>query len=117
MTTKYQSEASINRVLAQLQLAGAAISQEQTEEQESSFEMMIREALASENEAIRIYKELASKSNAIGSTMLEKAFNELAADEQVHVGNLNSLLTLLCPEAVQNEELGKVEEVKAQAEV
>ena len=108
----YKSEASINKVLAQLQLAGAAI---EIDTEEDKFETLIREALKSENEAIEIYLKLKEKADCLGSEILVKAFDEIAKDEQEHVGNLNYLLKLLCNDAVQVEKDGEAEEAQLQA--
>lgn len=115
MTDKYKSESSINKVLAELQLAGTAIANDVEEEKEKTFELLLREALQSENEAIKIYRELSAKSEQIGSKMLVKAFNEIAKDEQQHIGNLQWLLKSLCPEAIEIEKEGEAEEVKLQS--
>ena len=111
----YKSEASINKILAQFQLANAAIHNVEKEQDESNFEVLLREALQSENEAIKIYETLKEKANAFGSAILEKAFDELASDERTHVGNLNYLLKLLCPSAEKEEQEGFAEEIKFQA--
>ena len=112
----YKSEASINKVLAELQLAGATLSDEAKEEQEDTFEMLIREALKSENEAIEIYLKLEEKSQLIGSKILEKAFSEIKKDETEHIGNLRYLLKLLCPDTIEGEKEGEIEEINLQAD-
>ena len=111
-----QVESSINKMLAQLQLANAAIIEDKCED-EDSFEVLLREALKSENEAIEIYIKLKQKSETLGSQILVKAFNELKKDEQEHIGNLNYLKRLLCENAIENEDKGETEEAKLQAEV
>lgn len=111
-----QVESSINKMLAQLQLANAAIIEDKCED-EDSFEVLLREALKSENEAIEIYIKLKQKSEILGSQILVKAFNELKKDEQEHIGNLNYLKRLLCENAIENEDKGETEEAKLQAEV
>lgn len=116
MNDKYKSEASINKVLAELQIAGAAVADNIEEEQEKTFENLIREALQSENEAIKIYLTLEAKSKKLGSKILEKAFAELKKDETEHVGNLQYLLKLLCPDAIEGEQEGEVEEATLQAD-
>lgn len=109
---EYKSEASINKLLAQIQLAGAAI---ENDTEEDSFEVLLREALKSENEAIEIYIKLKEKSEALGSAVLVKAFKELQEDEQKHVGNLQYLMKLLCENVVDVEEEGEAEEAQLQA--
>lgn len=116
MNDKYKSEASINKVLAELQLAGTVIADAIEDKQEKTFEMLIREALQSENEAIKIYLKLEEKSQMLGSKILEKAFAELKKDETEHIGNLQYLLKLLCPEAIEGEKEGDIEEVAIQAD-
>lgn len=111
---KYETEASINKLLAQMQLAGAAIEQD-NKDNEDSFEVLLREALKSENEAIEIYIKLKEKSDAIGSAVLVKAFEEIQKDEQTHVGNLNFLMELLCKGAIEIEKEGELEELKLQS--
>lgn len=115
MLSKYKSESSINKVLAELQIAGAAIADDVEDQKEKTFEMLLRDALQSENEAIQIYRELEAKSEMLGSKILQKAFNEIAHDEQKHVGNLTWLLKSLCPEAIEAEKEGEIEEVKLQS--
>lgn len=112
----YKSEASINRVLAEFQLANAAICDDCCEDEES-FEVLLREALESENEAIKIYIKLAEKAETLGSKMLVKAFKELKEDETKHVGNLQYLMKLLCEDATQKQAEGETEEAKLQATV
>lgn len=114
--TKYKSEASINKLLAELQLAGAAIDGETIEKPELTFEEMLREALASENEAIEIYTRLTQRAEALGSGVLTKAFMELAEDEKKHVGNLQYLMKLLCPDTAEVEKDGEAEEAVTQAQ-
>lgn len=111
---KYKSEASINKVLAELQMAGTAMLNQTSSENEQTFEALIREALQSENEAIKIYLKLENKSKDIGSKILEKAFKELKKDETEHVGNLKYLLKLLCPSAIEVEKDGEEEEEELQ---
>lgn len=106
----YKSEGSINKMLAKLQLAGAEIEKDNEENKEDSFEVLLRHALESENEAIKIYLQLKEKSEKIGSDILVKAFNEIKEDEEEHVGNLNYLMKLLCPKAVEGEKDGEKEE-------
>lgn len=113
----YKSEASINKVLAEFQLASAAVCDDCCEDNEENFEVLLREALESENEAIKIYIKLTDKAEAIGSKMLVKAFKELHDDEVTHVGNLSYLMKLLCENAVQKQAEGETEEVKLQAEI
>lgn len=113
----YKSEASINKVLAEFQLASAAVCDDCCEENEDNFEVLLREALESENEAIKIYIKLAEKAEALGSKMLVKAFRELQDDETKHVGNINYLMKLLCENATQKEATGAAEEAKTQTEV
>lgn len=108
------NETSLNKVLAQLQLANAAICDNCEEESEDTFEVLLREALESENEAIKIYIKLQKKAETIGSNVLVKAFDELQKDEQKHIGNLQYLIKLLCEEAVQNEKEGEAEEAQLQ---
>lgn len=112
----YKSEASINKMLAQLQLAGAAISEDDLNKDTDSFEEIIRHALEAENEAIKIYLQLKEKSEQLGSAILVKAFDELANDEREHVGNLQYLMKLICPNAIDSEKEGEAEEAKLQAE-
>lgn len=114
---KYRSEASINKVLAEFQLANAAICNDCCEENEESFEVLLREALESENEAIKIYIKLADKAETFGSKILVKAFKELKEDETKHVGNLQYLMKLLCEDATQTQAEGEVEEAKLQSSV
>lgn len=114
---EYKSEASINKVLAQLQLAGAAEIECPCEDEEAKFEVLLREALKSENEAIEIYLKLEKKAKHIGSKALAKAFAELQKDEREHIGNLQLLMKCLCEDAVQTEKEGEAEEAKLQAEV
>ena len=114
---KYRSEASINKVLAEFQLANAAICNDCCEENEESFEVLLREALESENEAIKIYIKLADKAEAFGSKILVKAFKELKEDETKHVGNLQYLMKLLCEDATQTQAEGETEEAKLQSSV
>lgn len=109
---EYKSEASINKLLAQIQLAGAAI---ENDTEEDSFEVLLREALKSENEAIEIYIKLKEKSESLGSSILVKAFKELQEDEQKHVGNLNFLMELLCKGVIEIEKEGELEELKLQS--
>lgn len=111
----YKSEASINKILAQLQIANAAVEVD-AEENEESFEELLRHALESENEAVKIYIQLKEKAEALGSTILVKAFDELKKDEQEHIGNLNYLVKILCTSAVEKEQEGEVEEIKIQAD-
>lgn len=111
---EYTSESSINKVLAKLQLAGAAVEKDE-EENQDSFEVLLRHALESENEAIKIYLQLKEKSEAIGSSILVKAFEEIKNDEQTHVGNLQYLIKLLCSDAVEKEQEGENEEKEIQA--
>ena len=111
---KYETEASINKLLAQMQLAGAAIEQDNKDD-EDSFEVLLREALKSENEAIEIYIKLKEKSDAIGSAVLVKAFEAIQKDEQTHIGNLQYLMKLLCENAVDVEKEGEAEEAELQA--
>lgn len=113
--SKYKSEAAINKILAQLQLAGAAIEEDNDKEQENTFEILLREALKSENEAIEIYGKLEQKAECLGSSILQKAFAEIKKDEQEHVGNLNYLLKLLCADSVEVEKEGEAEEAQLQA--
>lgn len=113
----YKSEASINKILAQLQLANAAIACDCNCTDEGTFEVLLREALKSENEAIEIYLKLEKKSEQLGSKMLVKAFKELQKDEREHIGNLQYLMKLLCEDAIQTEKEGEAEEAKLQAEV
>lgn len=108
----YKSEASINKMLAAIQLAGAAI---ENDTEEDSFEVLLREALKSENEAIEIYIKLKEKSEKLNSTILVKAFGELQEDEQKHVGNLQYLMKLLCENVVDVEAEGEAEEAQLQA--
>lgn len=112
---KQYTEASINKILAEIQLASTLVQDE--DDNEDSYENLIRKALASENEAIEIYLKLKEKAEQQNSKLLVKAFNEIKEDEQKHVGNLNYLLELLCPKAVDNEVEGKTEEMQLQAEV
>ena len=114
--TEQQNETSLNKILAQLQMAGASIEENKTEEDENTFEVLLREALKSENEAIEIYIKLAEKSKTIGSKILEKAFKEIQKDEQTHIGNLQYLMKLLCENAVEVEKEGEAEEAQLQAE-
>ena len=114
---KYRSEASINQVLAEFQLANAAICNDCCEENEESFEVLLREALESENEAIKIYIKLADKAETFGSKILVKAFKELKEDETKHVGNLQYLMKLLCEDATQTQAEGEAEEAKLQSSV
>jgi rubrerythrin len=111
---EYKSEASINKILAELQLAGTAAT-EMTEDQEDSYEVLLRKALESEEEAIKIYLQLKEKSEKLGSQVLVKAFDEIKKDEQEHVGNLNYLLKILCPSAIEVQKDGEEEEIKVQA--
>lgn len=111
----YKSETNINKVLAELQIAGAAIA-DKSDKEERNFETLIREALQSENDAIKIYLELAEKSKKIGSKVLEKAFLELKKDETEHVGNLSWLMKALCPSAIEVEKDGEEEEAKLQSD-
>lgn len=104
---KYKSESSINKLLAKLQIAGAAVEQDKDEE---SFEVLLREALQSENEAIKIYIKLKEKSESLGSSILVKAFDELKEDETKHVGNLQYLMKLLCQSTIDIEQSGELEE-------
>lgn len=113
---EYKSESSINKLLAELQLASTATAEVATAE-DRTFEIMLREALQSENEAIKIYEELAEKSDAIGSKILVKAFKEISNDEKKHVGNLTYLMKLLCEDSVNVEEEGEAEEAQLQAKV
>lgn len=113
----YKSESSINKLLAELQLASTAMNTEEKNIEDNTFEVMLREALKSENEAIEIYGKLAAKSEAIGSKLLVKAFNEIAKDEKMHVGNLNYLMKLLCEDSVAIEAEGEAEEAQLQSEV
>lgn len=112
----YKSEASINKVLAEFQLANAAICDDCCEDEEN-FEVLLREALESENEAIKIYIKLAEKAEVLGSKLLVKAFRELHDDEVVHVGNLSYLMKLLCEDATQKQAEGETEAAKLQATV
>ena len=114
---KYRSEASINKVLAEFQLANAAICNDCCEENEESFEVLLREALESENEAIKIYIKLADKAETLGSKILVKAFKELKEDETKHIGNLQYLMKLLCEDATQTQAEGEAEEAKLQSSV
>ena len=114
---KYRSEASINKVLAEFQIANAAICNDCCEEDEESFEVLLREALESENEAIKIYLKLADKAEALGSKVLVKAFKELKDDEVKHCGNLQYLMKLLCEDATQKQAEGEAEEAKTQATI
>jgi rubrerythrin len=113
----YKSEASINRILAQLQMAGVmANDPERAEEKEESFEVLLREAIKSENEAIEIYLKLKEKAEALGSELLVKAFEEIKNDEEAHVGNLNYLISILCQKAFAMNKDGEEEEIKTQLE-
>lgn len=114
---KYKSESSINKLLAELQLASTATIRDNTEAEDNTFEIMLREALKSENEAIEIYEKLAAKSDAIGSKVLVKAFNEIAKDEKMHVGNLTYLMKLLCEDSIEVEKEGEAEEAQLQSKV
>lgn len=108
----YKSEASINKILAELQIANTAISSEEAKEEDLTLTEMLREALKSENEAIEIYSKLAQRSECMGIKILTKAFIELKEDEEKHIGNLNYLLKLLCDDAVRNEQEGEAEEAQ-----
>lgn len=113
---EYKSESSINKMLAQLQIANAAVACDCKCNEEAKFEVLLREALKSENEAIEIYLKLEKKAKEIGSKPLAKAFKELSEDEQKHVGSLNFLLEIFCIAANKKEEEGKIEEIKLQSE-
>lgn len=110
----YKSESSINKALAELQIASAMV-QDVEDDKRTAYEGLLRKALQSENEAIAIYNELAEKSEALGSKTLVKAFNELKKDETEHIGNLNFLLRTLCPETTEVEKDGEAEEAKLQS--
>lgn len=110
-----KNETNINKVLAELQIAGAALSDNAEHEKEDTFEGLLREALQSENDAIKIYIKLERKSKEIGSKILEKAFRELHHDETEHVGNLSWLMKSLCPNAIEVEKDGEEEEAKLQS--
>lgn len=112
---EYKSEASINKLLAQLQLAGTAVDQDNVPDNEESFEVLLRHALEEENKAIKVYLQLKEKSEQLGSAILVKAFEELGEDEKSHVGNLSYLMKLLCPEAVEAQSQGEEEERSTQA--
>ena len=114
---EYKSESSINKMLAQLQIANAAVACDCKCNEEAKFEVLLREALKSENEAIEIYLKLEKKAKEIGSKPLAKAFAELQKDERAHIGNLQLLMKCLCEDAVQTEKEGEAEEAKLQAEV
>jgi len=66
----------------------------------------IRFSIASEFEAIQLYEQL---KDSIDNKEAVKLLEEVAQDEQVHVGNFLYLLDILSPDDKENIEEGKEE--------